>query len=123
MTCCHISAVVSVTSLSGDAPAAGGADVVEQLLGVLAHPRLLVMAGHVVPDDAVLVEVVEDADAALLPGALAGLAVVGLRSPGTPRGRPVGVAVLLFVGGPDLLVGAGPEPPVDHQRLSHTSLK
>ena len=63
---------------SGDAASADGAGVLEQLVRVLAHPGLLVVAGHVVPLDAVVVEVVEDADAALLAGALVVLAVVGL---------------------------------------------
>lgn len=43
----------------------GAGDVVKQLVGVLADDGLLVVAGHVVPCDTVIVHVVEDAEAGL----------------------------------------------------------
>ena len=42
-----------------------GTDKVEQLVAVLADERLLVVAGNVVPLDAVVVEVVENGQARL----------------------------------------------------------
>lgn len=38
----------------------GGGDVVEKLLAVLANNRLLVVAGHIVPGDAIVINVVQN---------------------------------------------------------------
>lgn len=43
-----------------------GRDEVEELVAVLAHEGLHVVAGHVVPLDAVVVEVVQDGQAGLV---------------------------------------------------------
>lgn len=41
----------------------GGSDVVEKFFGVLADEGFLVVAGHVVPRNAVIVDIVEHAQA------------------------------------------------------------
>ena len=56
----------------------GAGDVVEEFVGVLADDGLLVVAGDVVPRDAVVVHVVEDAEAGLGGGVDVELGVVGL---------------------------------------------
>ena len=97
--------------LQGDGGVAR-ADVVEELFAVLADEGLLVVAGDVVPLDAVVVEVVEDGQAGL---ALVVLAVVRLLLAVAAGGRPVGG---LTVGRRrDLGLGTGPEPAVDDDRL------
>lgn len=95
--------------------AIGGRDVIKQLFGIFANDGLLVVAGDVVPRDAVVVDVVEDRQARL-----AGLVDVEL--------RVVGLALFLVAGGgPRVVVPAvgglvgwrhlfavrGPEPSVD----------
>ena len=69
------------------------------------------------PLDAVVVEVVEDADTALLAGALFVLAVVGLGLVAAAGVRPVGEAAAALVARRHLLTGARPEPAVDQLRL------
>ena len=54
-----------MAELEADARVAG-ADEVEQLVAVLADEGLEVVAGHVVPVDAVVVEVVQDGQARLV---------------------------------------------------------
>jgi hypothetical protein len=82
---------------------------VEQLLGVFAHEGLEVVAGDVVPLEAVVVEVVEDGKARLVV-ALGGLTVVGLRLVEAAGAGPV--AGVALAGGADLGARAGPEPSV-----------
>ena len=67
------------------------------------------VAGDVVPLEAVVVEVVEDGKAGLVV-ALGGLTVVGLRLVEAAGAGPV--AGVALAGGADLGAGAGPEPSV-----------
>lgn len=66
-----------IRQLKSDAPVGGGY-VVEQLLVVLADEGLLVVAGNVVPRDAVIVHVVQDGQAGLVRAVDVELRVVGL---------------------------------------------
>lgn len=100
-------------------PRVGGGHVVEQLVAVLAHERLLVVAPDVVPRDAVAVHVVQHAQARLLRTVDVGLGVVRLRHllvPGlAPRAvRPAGRRP---VGGRQLAARRRPEPTVHVLRL------
>lgn len=90
----------------------GGRHVVEQLVRVLADDGLLVVAGDVVPGDAVVVDVVQDGQAGLARLVDLVLGVVGLRqllvsglAPGV-----VGPAGGHLVGPGDLVAGRRPEP-------------
>lgn len=103
--------VVIAGGLEGDFRVAG-ADKVEELLAVLADEWFLVVAGHIVPLDAVVVKVVEDGEAGLT---LVIFAVVWLRAAVTAGVGPVTQSAL--IGGWDLGFGAGPEPSVDDGRL------
>lgn len=85
-----------------------GADKVEELLAVLTDEGFLVVAGHIVPLDTVVVEVVEDGEARLT---LVIFAVVWLRAAVTAGVGPVTQSAL--IGGRDLGLGTGPEPAVD----------
>lgn len=67
------------------------------------------MTGHVVPLDAIVVEVVQDREAGLVV-ALGGLAVVRLRLIVASGMRPI--AGVSLRGGPNLRPGARPEPAV-----------
>lgn len=96
-----------------------GRDVVEQLLGVLADDGLLVVAGDVVPRDAVVVDVVEDRQAGLARLVDVELGVVGLALLLVSGGRPrvVVPAVGRLVRGRHLLAVRRPEPAVDVLRF------
>jgi len=96
--------------------------IVEQLIRVLADPGFDVVAGDVVPLDAVVVEVVEDGDAGLVGAVLAELPVVGLGRLAAASGRPVAVPPLRRVGGSDATHGARPEPAVYNMRLKIRSV-
>ena len=106
--------------------------VVQQLLTLLADDGLLVSALNVVPLDPVLrcershvglssnvmthaVDVVEDADAGLLPAALLLLPVVRLALPQAARVAPLTVAAA--PGGGDPLACGGPVPAILYGRL------
>jgi hypothetical protein len=78
------------------------AGVVDVALHVFADDGLLVVAGDVVPLDAVAVEVVEHGHARL-----AALAVVGLADAGASGVRPV--VELVRVGGSELDLVGGPD--------------
>jgi len=82
---------------------------------VLAHEGLLVVAGNVVPLDAILVQVVEDSHAGLGGPVDVELGVVGLRASSVSLVAPwlVAPAWRGGVGGRHLGVGVGPEPPED----------
>lgn len=56
----------------------GASNIVEKLFGVFANDRFLVVASDVVPSDAVVVDVVEDAEAGLVGAVDVELGVVGL---------------------------------------------
>jgi len=85
----------------------------EKLLAVFAHPGFDVMAGYVVPHDAIVVEVVEHCDAGLIVAVLSELPVIGLSSLGATSEGPVSPpASSLLVGGRNAVVGARPEPSV-----------
>lgn len=91
-----------------------GAHKIKQLIGILADEGLDVMAGDVVPLDAIVVEVVQNGKAALVI-ALGSLAVIRLRLVVAARVRPVaGVALRC---GSNLAARAGPEPAVLIGRL------
>lgn len=97
----------------------GGAHVVKQLIAVLAHERLLVIASDVVPRDSVTVHVVQHAQTRLHRAVDVELGVVGLRrllvSALAPRVvRPVG---RFLVGAGDLAPRGRPEPSVHVLRL------
>lgn len=72
--------------------AVGAGHVRQQLVGVLAHHGLLVVAGHVVPRDAVVVHVVEDGQTRLGGAVDVELGVVGLALFLVPGLRPRVVA-------------------------------
>lgn len=97
----------------------GGGHVVEQLVAVLAHERLLVIAPDVVPRDPVAVHVVEHAQARLDGAVDVELGVVRLRfllvAALAPRHvRPTGRRL---VGGRDLAARRRPEPSVHALRF------
>ena len=111
--------------------------IVQQLLALLADDGLLVSALNVVPLDPVLrcershvglssnvmthaVDVVEDADAGLLPAALLLLPVVRLALPEAARVAPLTVAAA--PGGRDPLACGGPVPAILYGGLQVTSL-
>ena len=108
--------------------------IVQQLLALLTDDWLLVSALNIVPLDTILthstglttrsdysqykthiVNVVEDADASLLPASLLLLPVVRLALPEAPRVAPLAVAALL--GCRDPLTCRGPVPAVLYRRL------
>ena len=104
--------------------AVGAGDVVEELVAVLADEGLLVVAGDVVPGDAVVVDVVEDREAGLLGAVdvelgvvgLAGLLVTGLR-PGVEAPSSG-----QLVRGGHLFTVRRPEPAVDRLGFQVTSV-
>lgn len=98
--------------------------VIQELVAVLAHEGLLVIAGDVVPFDAVTVDVVEDPHAGLRCLVDIELRVVGLRSPGVTLVAPglVPPAGGNAVGVGHLGVGVGPEPSLDVEGLEILAL-
>lgn len=93
----------------------GVTGILQQGVVLLAHPRLAVVAGHIVPVHAIIVEVIEDGQARLLGAALLQLSVVGL---GQTDAAALGPIVLLTVGGwRELLQLRCPEPTVHVGRL------
>jgi len=97
----------------------GGSHVVEQLIAVLTHERLLVIATDVVPRDTIAVHVVQHAQARLHRSVDVELCVVRLRyllvTALAPRSvRP---AFRCLVGGRYLAPGGRPEPSVHVLRL------
>lgn len=100
-------------------PRVCGGHVVEQLVAVLAHERLLVVTTDVVPRDAVTVHVVQHAQARLHGAVDVELGVVRLRrllmAALAPRAvRPAGRRL---VGGRYLATGGRPEPAVHGLRF------
>lgn len=93
----------------------GVAHVLQQRIVLLAHERLAVVAGHVVPVHAIVVEVVQHGQAVLVGAALLQLTIVRLRLADAAVGRPV--VLVAIVGGRQLLQLGGPEPAVDGHRL------
>jgi len=89
----------------------------EEGLGVLTHPGLDVVAGDVVPDNTVVVEVVEDSHAGLVVTVLSELTVVRLALAGAAGAGPVSSPSLGGVGGGDTGLAAGPEPSIDQGGL------
>lgn len=85
------------------------ADKVQQLVGVLAHERLQMVAGNVVPLESVVVEVVQDGQAGLVV-TLSRLAVVRLLLAVSSGVAPV--AGVALGGRSDLDARAAPEPSV-----------
>lgn len=102
----------------------GGSDELEERGRVLADDVLGVVAANVVPDDAVLVDVVEDSQAGL--GRLVDfeLGVIRLGPLEVTRGAPglAGPTGWLLVGGGELDARAGPEPSVDAEGLKIRSV-
>lgn len=95
-------------------------NVVKKLIAVLANDGFLVPALHVVPLDAVLVEVVEDADAGFVATALPLLSVVGLGLLDAPGMGPEAVAAL--GGARDADTCRGPVPAILNGRLQVSSV-
>lgn len=104
--------------LQSDA-AVRGRDVVEELLGVLADDGLFVVAGDVVPRDAVVVDVVEDGQARFARLVDVEFGVVGLTQLLVSGGGPrvVVPAVGCLVGGRHLFTIRRPEPTVEALRF------
>lgn len=73
------------------------------------------VAGNVVPVDAVIVELVEEGQTVLGGSVLLELTIVGLRDVEASAGRPI--ALVALVGGGELLQGRRPEPAVDVRGL------
>jgi len=73
-----------------------------------------VVAGYVVPHNAILVEVVQDGNTGLVSPILAEFPVIGLGPAATASVRPVSPPPLSAVGGGDADARARPEPAV-HQ--------
>lgn len=93
----------------------GVSDVLEQSIVFLAHKRLAMVAGYVVPVNAIVVKVVEHGQTVLVGAALLQLTVVGLRLADATVGRPI---VLVAIGGRgEFLQLSGPEPAVDGDGL------
>lgn len=105
---------MEVRELESDS-SVGGCHVVEQLVAVLANEGLLVVAGHIVPGDAVAVHIVKYSEAGLGRSVDVELCVVGLADllvPGLAPGieaKTVGNLVRRS----HLLAGGRPEPAVD----------
>ena len=97
----------------------GGSDEVEQRLGIFADDGLGVVAANVVPFNAVLVDVVEDAETGLSRLVDLEFGVVRLRSFEVTSGTPrlVAPSFRVGVGGGQFHARTGPEPSVDGQRL------
>lgn len=97
----------------------GGRHIVQQLLAVLAHERLLVVACHIVPGDAVVVHVVQHRQARLARLVDVVLGVIGLRQLLVARLAPRIVAPALrnAIGRLDLLACRRPEPTEQVLRL------
>ena len=93
----------------------GGAHVVQQLLGIFTHDRLLVVAGRIMPADTIVVHIVQDRQTRL--GRLVDieLGVIRLRDLLVARFAPriVSPSVRDLVGGVNLLTVVRPEPTVD----------
>lgn len=66
----------------------GEANVLQERVVFLADPGFLVVAGHVVPVDAVVVELIEHGQAVFGCAVLDGLAVVGLRFANAAENNP-----------------------------------
>lgn len=114
-----------LTAIALEADAAVGAgNIVQQLLGVLADERLLVVARDVVPGDAVVVDVVQDGHAGLVGAVdvelgvvrLSDLLVAGLGP------RVEGPAIRRLVRRRHLLAIRRPEPAVQGLGLEVTSV-
>lgn len=73
------------------------------------------MARHIVPVDAIVVEVVQHGQAVLVGAALLQFAIVRLRFADAAVGGPI--VLVAIVGGRQLLQLGGPEPAVDGHRL------
>lgn len=93
----------------------GVAHIFEKGIVFLADEGLLVVAGNIVPVDAVIVELVEEGQTVLGGSVLLELTVVGLRDVDATAGRPV--ALVALVGGCKLLQGRRPEPAVNVRGL------
>lgn len=87
------------------------AHVFQQSIVLLTHEGLLVMAGHVVPVDTVVVELVEQGQAVFGCAVLLEFTVIGLGQTNAASGRPVALRTLR--GGCQLLQRGGPEPTVN----------
>lgn len=66
----------------------GGCDVVEQLIAVFTDERFLVVTSYIMPRDAVVVDIVEHAEARLVGSVNVELRVVRLSCLLVARGRP-----------------------------------
>lgn len=97
----------------------GGGHVVEQLVAVFAHERLLVIATDVVPRNAVTVHVVQHAQTRFLRAVDVELGVVRLRDllVAALAPRVVRPAGRRLVGGRHLAPGRRPEPSVHVSRF------
>lgn len=102
----------------------GAGHVGEKLLGVFADERFLVVAGHVVPADPVLVDVVQDGQAGLVGAVYVELRVVRLPDLLVSRLGPrvEGPALGDLVSRRHLLPVGGPEPPVERLGLEVASV-
>lgn len=115
--------LVTAMVLQTDA-AVGAGHVVEQLLGVLADERLLVVARDIVPGDAVIVDVVQDRHAGLVGAVDVILGIVRLSCLLVAGLRPwiEAPSVRHLVGGCHLLAIGRPEPAVKSFGLEVTSI-
>jgi len=95
---------------------------VEKFFGILTHPGFDVVAAHIMPLDAIAVEVVQDGNTSLVGSILAELAVVGLGRPGAASGGPVTPPAHGGVSGRDAAGGARPEPSVHDWWLEISSV-
>lgn len=87
------------------------AHVLQKGIVLFAHPRLAVVAGDVVPVDAVVIELIQHGQAVLVGAALLQFTVVWLRD---AQAATLGPIVLQTVGGwRQFLQLGGPEPAVD----------
>lgn len=87
------------------------AHVLQQSIVLLADEGLLVVAGHVVPVDTVVVELVQQGQAVLGCAVLLELTVIGLGQTDAAGGGPIALGTLR--GGCQLLQRGCPEPTVD----------
>ena len=96
-------------------PLVSGSNVVQERIRVLTHEGFGMVAGDVVPGYSVTVDVVEESQTGLLAAVDVLLRIVWLGDLEMAGGGPglVGPGGRGGVGRRDLLVGSGPEPPVD----------
>lgn len=93
----------------------GVTHILQESIVLLAHERLAVMAGHIMPVHTIIVEVVQHGKTVLVGTALLELTVVWLRFANATVSGPVGLAAIGCWS--EFLKFSSPEPAVHRDRL------